>query len=86
MSIKVGRFWLVYESVTMEAFNPEHYGITEEDIRNYMKEHPMPEDPEYSPEDLIKDITDSTGFLSLSSDMKPETREYVAEFIGEMIK
>jgi len=85
MSIQVGRFWLVYESITMESFNPEHYGITEEDIRNYMIDHPMPEDPEYSPEDLIADITDSTGFLSLSDEMKAVTRGYVAELIGALI-
>ncbi|GAI56297.1 unnamed protein product, partial [marine sediment metagenome] len=65
---------------------PDGLFISEEEIRDYMKKHPMPEDPEYSPEDLIKDITDSTGFLSLSDEMKPETREYVAELIGALME
>lgn len=85
MGIRVGRFWLVYESVTMEAINPIYIGISEEDIRDYMKTHPMPEDSEYSPEDLIRDVTNTSGFLSLSDEMKPETREYTVELIGALL-
>ena len=60
-------------------------GISKEDIREYMKENPMPKDPEYSQEDLIGDVTGTTGFLPLSDAMKPETREYVDELIGELM-
>lgn len=74
----------MYESITMEAINPEYLGISKEDIREYMKENPMPKDPEYSQEDLISDITQSGGFLTLSDAMQPETREYVAELIGAL--
>lgn len=75
---------MVYNSFDMEAINPEYLGISKEDIREYMKENPMPKDPEYSPEDLIGDVTGTTGFLTLSDAMKQETREYVAELIGEL--
>lgn len=86
MGVRVDRFWVVYVSATMEAIHPDCLFISEGAIRDYMKAHPMPEDPIYSPENLIGDITDSTGFLSLSDEMKPETREYVAELIGWLME
>ena len=84
MGIRVDRFWVVYESIAMEAIDPEYLGIDKEDILKYMKENPMPKDPEYSPEDLIIDVTQSSGFLKLPDAMQPETRGYVAELIGEL--
>jgi len=85
MGVRVDRFWVVYESVGGNAIDPEYLGISKGKIQEYMKENPMPEDHEYSPEDLIIDVTQSSGFLTLSNDMKPETREYVAELIGELM-
>lgn len=41
MGIRVGDFKVVYESVTMEAIDPEYLGITREQIENYLKENPM---------------------------------------------
>ena len=84
MGVRVDRFWVVYDSVCGEAIDPEYLGISKEDIREYMKENPMPKDPEYSPEDLIIDVTKSSGFLKLPDAMQPETRGYVAELIGEL--
>ena len=86
MSIQVGRFWVVYESVTMNAIDPEYLSITEEEIREYMKEHPMPKDKNYSEEDLISDITNSSGFYCLPDGTKEETREYVKQLLNDLIK
>jgi len=83
--IKVGRFWVVYESVTWETINPEFLGITREQIEEYMKEKPMPKDPNYSKEDLIGDITQSSGFLTIPENTKEETREYVAELLNALL-
>jgi len=75
----------VYESTTMQAIDPDYLTISEEDIREYMKEHPMPDDPHYSAQDLIWDLTQSAGMLTLSDSLKPETRQYVADLIQELM-
>jgi len=83
--IRVDKFYVVYESTTMEAVNPEHLSLTREEIEEYMKNHPMPEDPAYSKEELIEDLTKSSGFYCLPNDTKEETREYVAELLNALI-
>jgi len=85
MTVKVDRFWIVYESTSMQAIDPDYLCISEEDIREYMKEHPMPDDPHYSVEDLIGDLTMSAGFLTLPDSLKPETRQYVADLIQHLM-
>ena len=83
--IRVERFWVVYNSTTMEAVNPEYLSLTREKIEEYMKDHPMPEDPAYSKEELIEDLTKSSGFYRLPDNTKEETREYVAELLNALI-
>ena len=83
--IRVDKFYVVYESTTMEAVNPEHLSLTREKIEEYMKNHPMPEDPAYSKEELIEDLTKSSGFYRLPDNTKEETREYVAELLNALI-
>lgn len=83
--IQVGKFWVVYESTTMNAIDPEYLGISREDIEEYIQKHPMPDDPAYSKEDLISDLTLSSGFLTLPEETKPETREYVAELLNSLL-
>jgi hypothetical protein len=85
VAIRVEKKWVVFESVGMEAINPAYLGITREDIEEYMKEHPMPEDPNYSKEDLIGDLTESSSMLTLLDELKQETRKYVAEVIGALM-
>jgi hypothetical protein len=85
VAIRVEKKWIVYESCSGEAIDPAYLGITREDIEEYMKEHPMPEDPNYSKKDLIGDLTESSGMLTLLDELKQETREYVAEVIGALV-
>ena len=51
-----------------------------------MKEHPMPEDPEYTPEELIKDLTNSSGMYCLPMTVKPETISYIEDLLNAIIK
>lgn len=85
MGIRVGDFKVVYESVTMEAINPEYLCVTREQIEDYLKDNPMPNDPAYSVEDMIGDITQSSGFYCLPQDIKDETADFIATLIGELI-
>lgn len=85
MGVRVGDFKVVYYSVTMEAINPEYLGITREQIEDYLKANPMPDDPAYSVEDMIGDITQSSGFYCLPKDIKEETADFIATLIGELL-
>jgi hypothetical protein len=85
MGIRVERKWVVFESCSMTAIYPDSLGITREEIEEYMKDHPMPEDQFYSKEDLICDVTDTSSMLTLSDELKQDTREYVAELIGALM-
>ncbi len=85
MGIRVGYFKVIYESVTMEAINPEYLSINREEIENYLKDNPMPDDPAYSKEDMIGDICGSSGFYCLPRDVKDETADFVATLISDLI-
>ena len=85
MGIRVGDFKVVYESVTMTAIDPEYLSITREQIEDYLKDKPMPDDPAYSVEDMIGDVTASSGFYCLPRDIKDETADFVATLIGDLI-
>ncbi len=85
MGIRVDNIKLVYESTTMEAIMPEYLGITKEQIEEYLKELPMPEDPAYPKEDMIGDITKASGFYSLPKDIKDETADFIATLISVLM-
>lgn len=85
MGIRAGDFKVVYESVTMTAIDPEYLGITREQIEDYLKDKPMPDDPAYPVEDMIGDVTNSSGFYCLPHDIKDETADFVATLIGDLI-
>ena len=84
--IKIKRCWVAYEDALSTAVDPEYLSITREDIENYMKEHPMPEDPEYTKEDLIYDLTASSGVYTLPDDIKQETADYIEELLNALAR
>jgi len=84
--IKIEKYWVVYEDTTSQAIDPEYLSITKEEIEEYMKEHPMPQDPEYTKEDLIYDLTESSGFYCLPNGINEETREYIEELLNALRK
>ena len=85
MGVRVGNFKVVYESVIMEAINPEYLGIKEKDIREYLERHPMPVDPDYSVDEMIGDITGSSGFYTLPDNTKQETCDFIADMLNELV-
>jgi len=85
MGIRVGDFKVVYESVTMTPIEPEYLCADKKKVKEYMRRHPMPDDPAYSKEDLILDLTESSGFYTLPKDIKDETAEYVAGIVSYLL-
>ena len=84
--IKIRRCWVAYEDTLGTAVDPEYLPITREDIENYMKEYPMPEDPEYTKEDLIYDLTASSGVYTLPDGIKQETADYIEELLNALAR
>jgi hypothetical protein len=85
MGVRVGNFKVVYHSVTMEAVDPMYLGITKENIEEYLVNNPMPDDPEYSVEEMIGDITQSSGFYCLPDKIKDETADFVCTLIEKLL-
>lgn len=84
MGVRIKKRYVVFDSITGYVFEPEWAKITKENIEKYLEEHPMPEDPKYTKEDLINDLTNMTGGLLLSEDLKGETISFLEDMIGEL--
>ena len=85
MGIRTGNFKLVYNSFTMETIDPSYLGISKKQITDYLKKHSMPDDPEYSVEDMVGDISESSGFYCLPDKVKDETANFVATLISDLM-
>lgn len=90
MGIRVGDFKVVYDSITMEAINPEHLGITREQVEDYLKMsndagRGMPDDEAYTKEMMIGDVTGSSGFYCLPVNIKEETANFIATMLNDLI-
>jgi len=75
--IEVKKYNVALHSSTGQGVEPEYMGWQPEDIEEYLKNNPMPDDPNYSKDDMISDLTDSSGTLTFSEDLKPETLEFL---------
>lgn len=84
MSVTAHKGYIFYQSCTGIGFDPEYACISKKEIKNYLKENPMPADPEYSEEDLIGDITGSSGIYTLSEKVRPETVSYIQDLLAEL--
>jgi len=83
--IRIEKKLIAFDSITYNAINPEYLSLTEDEIKEYMKEHPMPEDPNYTAEDLIADLTHSSGMYCLPSNVKVETIEYIEGLLNALV-
>lgn len=66
---------------------PGKLDITKEKILAYVKDFPMPEDPEYSLDDLIIDLAEPSslyGIYTLPIDIKEETMRYIETLIDKL--
>ena len=85
MGIRIEMRKVAFESITMAAIEPQYLGITREQIEEYIKTHPYPDDPAYPIEDMVGDVTQSSGFYCLPNDTKDETDDWIADMLQELI-
>ena len=84
MAIKIEEKVVAYSSITGEAIMPEYLWLNEDDVKRYLDKNKMPKDPNYSVEDIIHDLTSSSGMYTLDPLVKMETREYIAGLLENL--
>lgn len=77
---------VLWNSTTETSVNAEDFDISEEKLRKYLKENPMPEEDNYFENDLIHDLTRSTGAFLIPDGLHPETIEYITTLIDNRDK
>lgn len=75
--IRISKKYTAIHSSSCNGVEPEYMNWEEEKIREYLKDHPIPADPNYSESDMIYDLTESGGTLTFSEDLMPQTIEFV---------
>ena len=84
MGIKIRKVNIVVDS-NGYFIKPAKLDITKEKILAYVSQHPMPEDPKYSLEDLISDLEESDrNTIYTLPDIKEETKIYIEELIDKL--
>jgi len=73
--------WNPFDS---EFVNPRYLSLSEKEIINYLSQNPFPIDPDYSIQDLIRDLTRFSGSLIISC-RNIETAEFIAKMLYELI-
>jgi hypothetical protein len=79
--IEIQKTYVAIHRTTGQAIEPEYMGWKKEDIEEYLKQHPLPDDENYSKEDLINDLTQSGGALTFSLDLKDETISFLCDLM-----
>ena len=82
MGIRIAKYLMAFHSFTCTGVEPEYMNWKPEDIEEYLKEHPMSDDPNYSKDDMINDLTDSSGTLTFPEDLKQETIDFLEELMN----
>lgn len=77
MSIKIRKEFVAIHSMSGDAVAPEYMDWKKLDIREYLQENPFPVDENYSVDDLINDLTDSSGALTFAPIVKDETIKFI---------
>ena len=75
---------VLWNNSTETSVNVKDLNISEEKLRKYLKENPMPEEDNYFENDLIHDLTCSTGAFLIPDGLYPETIEYIKNLIDKI--
>ena len=81
---KVDDHFGIWDGFNCEFINPEYLGLSEKEIKDYLKENSFPRDPDYSEKDLIHDLTGSQGSYIVPT-KKRETAEFIAKMISDLL-
>lgn len=83
--IHIRKGYYAINTFNYEGINPEYLNIDENELIRYLEEHPMPEDSAYTRDDLVNDLTVSSGLYTLPDGIKQETIDYIEELLNELV-
>jgi hypothetical protein len=85
MGVKVRKVNIVTDSNGF-FIRPAELDITKAKILAYVEEYHMPEDPEYSLDDLISDLADPDSIYSnyVLPNIKEDTQHYIEDLIDKL--
>lgn len=84
MGVKIKKIYVVVDSNGYYV-RPGRLVVTEEIILEYIKDNPMPEDPAYSLDDLVSDLTDVyKEVYILPIGIKETTIRYIETLIDKL--
>ena len=86
MSIVIRKELVVMDTCTDTIVKPCYMGITPEEVEEYMKEHPFPNDHEWYDKDCLLNDIQSTGAWALPPDLSEETKKWIEEMLQELWK
>lgn len=84
MGIRIEKKLVVYESVTLNAIEPQYVFPDREEVKEYLKENPFPEIDGYDKDHLLWD-TQSDGFWTLPENVTGEQKEYIINMIDHFM-
>jgi len=85
MKVKnIENYFGIFDSFNHQFFDPSYSLIQVEEILSYLAEYPFPADPDYSQEDLIRDLTRSSGSLIIPCKNR-ETAEFICELLNSLL-
>lgn len=85
MGIRINKWNLVYESVTMTPIEPPTLCVSSDRLEKYLKECPPPKDtPNYTLE-LLKSDLNSEGIWTVPDDISPEWDEYICDLVSAFL-
>jgi len=83
--IRIRNKLVVFESITMNSINPEDFRPYNKWLKKYINKKPFPKDNNYSCNDMIYDLCQSTGMLTLPDNINKETLTYMEDLLNELI-
>ena len=84
MTIRLYQKFILLDSVTMYPFLPM-YACTEEWLKNYMAEHPFPDNNKLNGEDIFIEFTRRDAGSIGYNDLTPEQVEWIEKCCNEMM-
>ena len=84
MSIAIVKKSVVMNTIDCTVIEPCYLGITPEEVEEYMKEHPFPNDHEWYDKGCLLEDMQSTGAWTLPPDLSEKTKKWIEEMLQEL--
>jgi len=84
MSYSFERKLLLWNNFNEDSVILRYTGITKEEIVEYAQEHPMPQDPLYSMDDLLNDLNGYDSAWTLPESTSEQMLDWLEDMVNEL--